>query len=696
MSWFDGLPRVDGRFGFPSNLSAAFAQAASAINATVLVRAPGAATTQLLQERYDAKGYFIKGKSCTWGPMAGFVCMNPLLNKKGSAAWAFNREHHRDYLKTLLATEQLKKEGILLDPTVSPWFLDDVSPDDAALQAVIARAGRPLWISDNQRVQLELIGAMTPDPTYYASSSAGRAGIAANSPARPSVALEFVLRPVPSRQLWALYQGAIYQREFGDITAIDAGRTRITLKQGQGAAFPSGAPFPVRLTNPDVPTAAPVLATVTVAGDVLTATAPWPASTATVPGVAVGWGVESGWRAAAPDPLLDSVIGSGAAPRQQFVDAYGQALVGPTPAGGDEVTALTAMRTAFRNKFTSQGLSALPDLAAPSLFWPIVGMQNPYPPYTAKPASPNTPDLTYLNAVTGDYDLAAVWPVAVPDEEIVRISEMRWKRPPLPPNQTPEWWLSSGLPLFVPIDSKPFAVQSTRLPGLIIEFIPSGQQLTSGNLESGQWGNANNMVLAAVQWANSFAANEYGEGTGSSAPVNPNDPKIRNPPNVAFHSDEGGRPGIEGFDWPFAGFLPKQLFDALGNPVGNFVLNDAGQAPGPGNPLDDFLTTVATLASMSRVLVHSAWLGELLEDDARADEVIWLLIRGAAEVPAGDPRLQLLPADFSLLRTQLRGLVAPTPQGQQPPLAEQLVQTAVTLTVPGQLTLPGRGNPQAP
>ena len=61
----------------------------------ILTRTPGQACLQPLAEGYDAKGFHIKGKSCNWGPMAGFLCAEPLFNKAGIDGAASNaRAHH--------------------------------------------------------------------------------------------------------------------------------------------------------------------------------------------------------------------------------------------------------------------------------------------------------------------------------------------------------------------------------------------------------------------------------------------------------------------------------------------------------------------------------------------------------------------------------------------------------------------------
>jgi len=48
----------------------------------------------LLDEGYDGKCFHIKGKSCNWGPMAGFVCLDPLLNKFGIRKALYNLKQH--------------------------------------------------------------------------------------------------------------------------------------------------------------------------------------------------------------------------------------------------------------------------------------------------------------------------------------------------------------------------------------------------------------------------------------------------------------------------------------------------------------------------------------------------------------------------------------------------------------------------
>jgi len=80
--------------GFPRAHAEAFLQVAESEKCVIMTRTPGKACEQLLAEGYDAKSFHIKGKSCNWGPMAGFVCLDPLLNKQGAAGGTGNLKSH--------------------------------------------------------------------------------------------------------------------------------------------------------------------------------------------------------------------------------------------------------------------------------------------------------------------------------------------------------------------------------------------------------------------------------------------------------------------------------------------------------------------------------------------------------------------------------------------------------------------------
>ena len=86
------------QIGMPDSHAAAFATVAQAQRCLILSRAVGPTCLQLLEQGYDTKGFRVHGKSCDWGPMAGFVMRDPRLNKSGMAKAAYNAREHQEAL----------------------------------------------------------------------------------------------------------------------------------------------------------------------------------------------------------------------------------------------------------------------------------------------------------------------------------------------------------------------------------------------------------------------------------------------------------------------------------------------------------------------------------------------------------------------------------------------------------------------
>jgi hypothetical protein len=82
--------------GMPKSHAHAFVTTAFSQKCVIMSRATGPTCHGLLAEGYDTKGYRIHGKSCHWGPMAGFVLRDPRLNKRGLEKASFNREKHNE------------------------------------------------------------------------------------------------------------------------------------------------------------------------------------------------------------------------------------------------------------------------------------------------------------------------------------------------------------------------------------------------------------------------------------------------------------------------------------------------------------------------------------------------------------------------------------------------------------------------
>jgi hypothetical protein len=56
-------------------------EVAERTNTIILFREPGKMARGLIEENYAMKGFRIDTKSCDWGPMSGFVCVDPRLTK---------------------------------------------------------------------------------------------------------------------------------------------------------------------------------------------------------------------------------------------------------------------------------------------------------------------------------------------------------------------------------------------------------------------------------------------------------------------------------------------------------------------------------------------------------------------------------------------------------------------------------------
>lgn len=231
----------------------------------------------------------------------------------------------------------------------------------------------------------------------------------------------------------------------------------------------------------------------------------------------------------------------------------------------------------FKSLWTNLGLSH----PAPSLnnFYPILVAQNPYRTYD---------DCDPRNAITGDYDLFAVWPVGLISrwEETIRLAE---GRAPAPPAEL------FGGALFTPVLGKNMSLQLVYAPNVYVEVIPSFKQIEG--LEDPVLGNINDAVHLAGGILNSNVSGRYTS-------------RVKKP-NVAFHSDEGGRPEVFEIEFPVAAFLPKGVklykyppsrdIPTTQNPCG-LVINNAAE----------FMDLVELLEFQAIIPLAYGWLMHLL------------------------------------------------------------------------------------
>ncbi len=135
---YSGLRALDVS-GMCAEHARAMVSVATETSSIVLIRAPGEYVTRLLNEGYSSKGFFIKAKSCNFGPMAGFVL------------------HKAEFSKQSLT----KKGGI--------------AGQQKAVTKAIAQGAlhRPLEITESRRKWLVRKGFMTKDQSIGTSTLPG-------------------------------------------------------------------------------------------------------------------------------------------------------------------------------------------------------------------------------------------------------------------------------------------------------------------------------------------------------------------------------------------------------------------------------------------------------------------------------------------------------------------------------------------
>ena len=85
--------------GMPIRHAMAIQEVAERTGCVIIFRAisvfgKGLQSTRLLEEGYAAKGFRIDTKSCDWGPMSGFVCVDPRLSKVAGDAQGVSENRH--------------------------------------------------------------------------------------------------------------------------------------------------------------------------------------------------------------------------------------------------------------------------------------------------------------------------------------------------------------------------------------------------------------------------------------------------------------------------------------------------------------------------------------------------------------------------------------------------------------------------
>jgi hypothetical protein len=228
------------------------------------------------------------------------------------------------------------------------------------------------------------------------------------------------------------------------------------------------------------------------------------------------------------------------------------------------------------NSFHSKDFSKTPKI------YPIRGLMNPYLPYYDENKKEDTENY-YKNAVAGDYDLFAVWPVVppCPRDDLVRLSELKQKDKA--PEQSPSEYY-----LFLRVPDKKYSIEFNLSRNVFIEFIPGRKEMKE--LEDPSIGNINNSIFLVAQTLNSFVEVVYKGQV----------------PNRAFHSDEGGRLEVNEIEYPIAVFLPPTISSYI-----ELFLKDV-EKKGPRNMLieshDQFVTLINIMRGRCYILLNFVWL----------------------------------------------------------------------------------------
>ncbi len=572
--------------GFPAEVSKAFLRTADDTNCVVMSRAPGGAGTELIRHGYDLKGFLIKAKSCNWGPMAGFLCQIPALNKYGSKKIAYNYKNHKKYL------EYRKKHNILDTPAYIPLKITKKRKDQ-------------ILKPENGFLEEGFFEKQGEDRVIGLAFARDR-----------SVVVEFLMvrskKSGKTPELWSLYHGNILYK------AILANKKKYI------SLFNVLQHMDGEIDRKKMP-----------------AFFKEPVEGVTVENHKVDPNLSGGLEDANPKDEKAKQEPTGKEP-EGLVEAHVKnVLKWQAQNLGEDYTAI-AFSDVEKKYFTKALIDKFKIRRSDnfSKFYPICGAQNPFPPYrframkneekndgkrTAYDAAKKSYDgeNSYKNAVTGDYDLFAVWPVKPPVgwEMLTRLAEQqiawavrleKWKTG-VKSFEGKDGEFSQRASFFLDRAGKAFSLESRASPDVFVEVIAGFDEIDVW--ESPELGNINDataLVASSLNDTVSIAAERCG-GRGPS--------RGRVAPNMAFHSDEGGRPGIDEVDYPFAVYLPKSLFERLTKDVKDSkALNKTQKkAFAPKSRMllidkprhDDFLDLACMLREKCYLLFNHVWLMQM-------------------------------------------------------------------------------------
>jgi len=546
--------------GFPKKVSEAFQKAADELNCVIWSRVPGKVCTTLIDEGYNLKPFYVHGKSCNWGPMAGFVCQLPALNKAGASKMIYNLNEHVNSLKWL---SEKQVESIRRWEKENKGKLGITNEAKYREMGVAKSLFLPLSISDKWKKELtnseDSLGKEGVD--YHKINNDLVVGLAQDK--NKTVAVEYVMKKRSGNSnLWDIYHRNIY---------INDGDKYVYYLQKQ-----TDNKFAIVQNHHNV--------------------------------------IQYN------DKIQDSIK--------------------PETIPDQEQINLELTKLLRQIEISSEGRSL-------DQFYAVNGIQSPYLAYTKE-------DDLYKNAVSGDYDLFAVWPFTpnASFEMTTRISERASK-----PSESDKIQR-----LFIPVEAKENAIEITKSRNVFIEFIGTYKELDGK--EDRELGNINDLVSLAAQTLNSLIRAQYlGKNAKDKGQF----------PNRAFHSDEGGRPGVDEIEYPIACFMPKSksLWNDLKQEESRLIKDGLIKEEGilkntafVVNSHVDFLSLILLLRRRFYIFLHDGWFMHfmcLAADNERFAEILdeneYLQARGNERVA--------LAGSLEKIRPLLKELLTPLPPNTQ-------------------------------
>jgi hypothetical protein len=576
--------------GFPPYMVQAFLLAATQTKTIISSRTPGGAGIDLIAANYDLKGFQIKCKSCDWGPMAGFICQLPFFNKSGFENIEYNTKYIKAYLASLAKFSGIKtqlkaiegyianvKKKISFAGSNSPETLDKLcskvdelreglSKDAKEYLATIARTPLPsgAWpVPSKDATDEASVELILSDKQIRSIYTTIKNVSPANTP-EATLALQTFQQTLDELlELFNVKVGLVVKayRQIEQATpgqwsgentlpAI-VGSPFIALQgrytDEQGVTLPAAQVVEVlkKMNGIDPSTVKTIEGTAD--EEIVTGTAynmgvPYALKKATeestikvhfllVKGKDKLWSLYHGdifyreptkegstvKKFTDSDTFIKFEFGASYQVSDRKLFALGFA---PDKNDQNKLASFKDTDMGYVNTILSRD-ELKPYKQGEVTYYRVRGIMNPHPPHPAINQDGSDNLELCKNAVSGDYDIFAFWPAATRTAYgnlLTRLTEQE---------------LGESL-------KTAFDAQNTFF---LLEFIPGFTQIEK-LLESPETGNISSLGGEVCAWLNSLASKELGAKTVT---------------NKAFHSDEGGRPGIMEIEFPVAFFFPADL-----------------------------------------------------------------------------------------------------------------------------------------